>query len=1199
MESSKKKIPSNGTKDAFENVKDAKDALKIVGDTEGATKKMEETLPREPRDRPKIMKKARVNKFKTTNDTGNTFINVKDEKNTLEIVKDADGATKNAENKPINVKEDEVTLEIVKDADGETKNAENKPINMKEDEVTLEIMKDANGETKNTGNVFRNVKEAKNTLEIMKDADNTTKVTKEACINMEEVKSALEIVEDADDVYKVTKKVFTNVKEARDALEIMKDTYGATKIREQALPRKSSNRKELVKNDLAANNLTIKYSTKPSRLQEILRALRKERKIPKIIPLAEIQQDVDKPINHRDEIIKPKVGSTIVKLKNLELPKMSDIKTKNLKRTKIEEANCIGTLRNIIKIENTNAGKIKFEPAKVSDKTNLKETTSAETKNNGIKIENTDAGEIKTEPAEVSSQPRNHKKRRKKTMRIKETLPCNLNKRYILKAGTLSNKDFYEQCTSRRVKCKNEIKCTVHEGRDYLRKIRTLLKKINPNHQGWKMGIKWNIKVGGAMENLVNFKHLKEELIKTKEKVKNFNKSRLQLQIYKETINQLLEKAKENPSQTTYKLRKTKPGISKRNPKKKKPNLQYKNPPKNIKRLLRKLWENEQKKDPYSDEEENEIFLQMFRNMEIRSYCANPIEYTKISLQKHVEISATLNSFREMYTGFYRWSNSKFLSKLTAKWKNVKTIQKEHVTKLFNANEAKIREAENANKLNKNKVEIIQSDHEESEETFNPLYTNQDPEPTNIKTDPWFNKDCNGKPLEVKSLRMNMNRGIRVGGNRGYNFNSAYYDKTIGRWVGDEDITHPYIDIKMVEINPKSLKESSRTIDMKAMADTGAQCSIFTFEAVRAMGIEPEKLKESDVSIIGVGGKPLEEIVREICVKLTNKKIGTQSHEKIYVSPEVDKSILSKDTLYRLEALDPDLFLNEPDDENEYSVNNISEEIDKRSDCEKSMEKDKDGNIKCKCQKRTLPPDFSQKKWEILYDDLIKKYGEDSGAAEEFLREYFMGSAMNICKTQPLNKMRVTPMTVELKSERADRHPLKTTRIIPVPLPLQEAALEQIQNDVNIGILENVTNMANHDLWLSPMLIVPKKDNLPRRVVDFSNLNKLCKRNAETTSDTNRMATSVPTPKTGEKLFFSSMDAWNGYHSVPLEESAKKYFGFLTQWGTYRYKVVPQGFIGSGDHYVSVYNNIMNQLKENEKVNPNSVFRCVSDTKKQ
>ena len=117
------------------------------------------------------------------------------------------------------------------------------------------------------------------------------------------------------------------------------------------------------------------------------------------------------------------------------------------------------------------------------------------------------------------------------------------------------------------------------------------------------------------------------------------------------------------------------------------------------------------------------------------------------------------------------------------------------------------------------------------------------------------------------------------------------------------------------------------------------------------MGVEPLSLREADVSIVGVGGKPLEGVVRELCVKITNKKTGTQSHEKIYVNQEVDKSILSKDTLYRLEALDPDLFLNEADDESNFLVNNVSEEIDKRSDCEKSMEKDEDGNIKCKCKK--------------------------------------------------------------------------------------------------------------------------------------------------------------------------------------------------------------------------------------------------------
>ena len=132
--------------------------------------------------------------------------------------------------------------------------------------------------------------------------------------------------------------------------------------------------------------------------------------------------------------------------------------------------------------------------------------------------------------------------------------------------------------------------------------------------------------------------------------------------------------------------------------------------------------------------------------------------------------------------------------------------------------------------------------------------------------------------------------------------------------------------------------------------------------------------------------------------------------------------------MYRLGVLDPNLFLNETEDEHNYSINNLTEEIDKRSECEKSMTKDEEGNITCKCKKRTLPPDFNKKTWETEYNFLVNNYGEDSAVMEEFLRRKFMSSAMNVCKTQPLNKMKVTPMTVELKNERADRHPLKTTR---------------------------------------------------------------------------------------------------------------------------------------------------------------------------
>ena len=127
------------------------------------------------------------------------------------------------------------------------------------------------------------------------------------------------------------------------------------------------------------------------------------------------------------------------------------------------------------------------------------------------------------------------------------------------------------------------------------------------------------------------------------------------------------------------------------------------------------------------------------------------------------------------------------------------------------------------------------------------------------------------------------------------------------------------------------------------------------------------------------------------------------------------------------------------------------------------------------------------------------------------------------------------------------------------------------------------------------MLVVPKKDNTNCRVIDFSLLNKFCKRSTEAALDTNHMAMAVPVPGPGQEIYFSCLDAWNGYHSIPLDELAKNFFGFLTEFGTYRYNVTPRGFLGSGNHYVAQYNRIMEKLLEEEKNYENSVFKFFTD----
>ena len=100
------------------------------------------------------------------------------------------------------------------------------------------------------------------------------------------------------------------------------------------------------------------------------------------------------------------------------------------------------------------------------------------------------------------------------------------------------------------------------------------------------------------------------------------------------------------------KIKKHKPGISKRIPTQKKL-IEVSHTSKTITRMRRKLWENEHKKDPYTEEEENEIFLEMFRNKEIRRYCEQSMIYFDTVLPTYMEISATLNSFRGNYSPEY------------------------------------------------------------------------------------------------------------------------------------------------------------------------------------------------------------------------------------------------------------------------------------------------------------------------------------------------------------------------------------------------------------------------------------------------------------------------------------------------------------------------------------------------------------------
>lgn len=139
--------------------------------------------------------------------------------------------------------------------------------------------------------------------------------------------------------------------------------------------------------------------------------------------------------------------------------------------------------------------------------------------------------------------------------------------------------------------------------------------------------------------------------------------------------------------------------------------------------------------------------------------------------------------------------------------------------------------------------------------------------------------------------------------------------------------------------------------------------------------------------------------------------------------------------------------------------------------------------------------------------------------------------------------------------------PVAVTSPTPVPHHWAADVKAGLDRDVRLGVIEKVP--VNQPVeWLSLMVITPKHDGSPRRVVDHSHVNKHAPRQTHHTKSSFNIATSIPggTVKT-------VLDNWHSYHSLPIHPGDRHLTAFLTPWGRFQYCTTPQGFISSGDGY--------------------------------
>ena len=225
------------------------------------------------------------------------------------------------------------------------------------------------------------------------------------------------------------------------------------------------------------------------------------------------------------------------------------------------------------------------------------------------------------------------------------------------------------------------------------------------------------------------------------------------------------------------------------------------------------------------------------------------------------------------------------------------------------------------------------------------------------------------------------------------------------------------------------------------------------------------------------------------------------------------------------------------------------------------------------CTLRTAPPERPDEIPFAPTDENIPKL-------EKWLLDKFASSGFNTCTRQPLPAMTGTPMTIQLK-ENPSVKPAMAYKPIPVPFHYKKMTKEDLDRDVRLGVIEKVPQGEVNE-WCSRMVIIPKTNGKVRRSVDFQNLNDATLREVHHTPSPINLVASIP-----RGTLKTVVDAWNGYHSLPLDEESSHFTTFITEWGKYRYLRGPQGYHGTGDAYTRRFDDITTSEER--------YVRCIDD----
>ena len=132
---------------------------------------------------------------------------------------------------------------------------------------------------------------------------------------------------------------------------------------------------------------------------------------------------------------------------------------------------------------------------------------------------------------------------------------------------------------------------------------------------------------------------------------------------------------------------------------------------------------------------------------------------------------------------------------------------------------------------------------------------------------------------------------------------------------------------------------------------------------------------------------------------------------------------------------------------------------------------------------------------------------------------------------------------------------------------------EEIQKKLSVGFI----SVVQYPEWLANVVPIPKKDNKVRVCVDFRNLNKASPKDDFPLSHIDMLVDST----TGHAML-SLMDGFSGYNQIMMALEGSEKTSFITEWGTYCYRVMSFGLKNVGATYQRAATTLFHDMMHKE-----------------